>query len=186
MAAVFLESPMTDEINVTNEAEIPDFVLEEAQLEEFIENMNMEEADAESLRTITRLLVGGALVGIAGASYSLNVKIGWAEGATRGLGWIALAIVIFGGWSPIGGAMGAILFAATRSLVTVLQRTYPEVPATVFLALPWILMIAVLVLAGSDSLQRLVSFMPESIQPSVSRILRVQPPAALGTTFEEN
>ena len=54
---------MTDEINDTNEAEIPDFVPEEAQLEEFIENMNMEEADAESLRTITRLLVGGALVG---------------------------------------------------------------------------------------------------------------------------
>jgi len=131
-------------------------------------------------------IVGGALVGIAGASYSLNVKIGWAEGATRGLGWIALAIVIFGGWSPIGGAMGALLFAATRSLVTVLQKSYPEVPATVFLALPWILMIAVLVLAGSGSLQRLVTFLPRSVQPAMSRILRVQPPAALGTTFEEN
>lgn len=131
-------------------------------------------------------IIGGALVGIAGASYSLNVKIGWSEGATRGLGWIALAIVIFGGWSPIGGALGALLFGATKSLVTVLQKTYPEVPAVAFLALPWILMIAVLILAGSESLERLVGFLPKSIQPSMRRILRVQPPAALGTTFDEN
>ena len=54
---------MTDDINVTNEAEIPDFVPDEAELENLIENMNMEDADAESLRSITRLLVGGALVG---------------------------------------------------------------------------------------------------------------------------
>jgi simple sugar transport system permease protein len=131
-------------------------------------------------------IIGGALVGIAGASYSLNVKIGWAEGATRGLGWISLAIVIFGGWSPIGGAVGALLFGTTKTLVTVLQRTYPTVPATVFLALPWILMIAVLILAGSDSLERLVRLLPKPIQPSVRRLLRVQPPSALGTTFKEN
>ncbi|KPK01853.1 MAG: amino acid ABC transporter permease, partial [Anaerolineae bacterium SG8_19] len=54
-------------------------------------------------------IIGGALVGIAGASYSLDIKIGWSEGHTEGLGWIALAIVIFGGWSPIGGALGALL-----------------------------------------------------------------------------
>ncbi|MDH3944824.1 MAG: ABC transporter permease, partial [Anaerolineae bacterium] len=41
-------------------------------------------------------IIGGALVGIAGASYTFSVKIGWSEGHTRGLGWIALAIVIFG------------------------------------------------------------------------------------------
>jgi hypothetical protein len=63
LAAGFLESPMTEEINVTNESAIPDYVPEEDQLEEFIDNMNMAEADAESLRSLTRLLVGGALVG---------------------------------------------------------------------------------------------------------------------------
>ncbi|MDH5507547.1 MAG: ABC transporter permease, partial [Anaerolineae bacterium] len=34
-------------------------------------------------------VVGGALVGVAGACYSLAIKIGWSEGHTRGLGWIA-------------------------------------------------------------------------------------------------
>lgn len=130
-------------------------------------------------------IIGGALVGIAGASYSLDIKIGWSEGHTEGLGWIALAIVIFGGWSPIGGALGALLFGATKALVTVLQRTFPEVPVVTFNALPWILMIAVLLLAGSNALERLVSFMPESIQPSLRRLLRVRPPMALGTTFDE-
>ena len=36
-------------------------------------------------------IIGGALVGIAGAAYSLDIKLGWSEGLTRGLGWIALA-----------------------------------------------------------------------------------------------
>lgn len=130
-------------------------------------------------------ILGGMLVGVAGAAYSLNVKIGWSEGHTRGFGWIALAIVIFGGWSPIGGALGALLFGATKALATILQRTFPEVPVVVFNGLPWILMILVLFLAGSNALDRLVRLMPERVQPSLRRLLRVQPPMALGTTFEE-
>jgi ABC-type uncharacterized transport system permease subunit len=130
-------------------------------------------------------IVGGMLVGIAGAAYSLDVKIGWSEGHTRGFGWIALAIVIFGGWSPIGGALGALLFGATKAVATILQRTFPEVPVVVFNSLPWILMILVLFLAGSNVLDRLVNLMPERSQPRLRRLLRVRPPMALGTTFEE-
>ncbi|MFN2221123.1 MAG: ABC transporter permease subunit, partial [Candidatus Promineifilaceae bacterium] len=130
-------------------------------------------------------LVGGLLVGIGGAAYSLNVKIGWSEGHTRGFGWIALAIVIFGGWSPIGGALGALLFGATKAVSTILQRTFPEVPVVTFNTLPWILMILVLFLAGSNALDRVVTLMPARWQPRLRRLLRVQPPMALGTTFEE-
>jgi len=54
---------MIGELNVTNQTEIPDFVPDNVQLEEFIDNMNMAPGEAESLRSITRLLVGGALVG---------------------------------------------------------------------------------------------------------------------------
>jgi hypothetical protein len=46
-------------------------------------------------------------------------------------------------------------------------------------------MILVLYLAGSNALDRLVRLMPERVQPSLRRLLRVQPPLALGTTFEE-
>lgn len=130
-------------------------------------------------------LLGGALVGIAGASYSLNVKIGWFEGQTRGLGWIALAIVIFGGWSPVRGAIGAILFGAAKNLATVLQPTFPQVSAVVFNAIPWILMILVLIIVGSDFSERLVALAPKGMQRPLRRILRVAPPMALGTELAE-
>jgi simple sugar transport system permease protein len=131
-------------------------------------------------------IVGGSLVGIAGAAYSLNVKIGWSDGHTRGFGWIALAIVIFGGWSPVRGAFGALLFGATKALATVLQRTFPEVPVVIFNGIPWALMILVLLAVGSDFTERLISMMPKSLQPALRSLLRVSPPMALGTTFEQD
>jgi len=128
-------------------------------------------------------LVGGALVGFAGASYSLAIKIGWSEGHTRGLGWIALAIVIFGGWAPLRGAIGAILFGATKTLATVLQRQYPEVSVVAFNAIPWILMIAVLLLVGSEWIEDMILRAPKNLQRPLRKLLRVSPPMALGEEF---
>ena len=130
-------------------------------------------------------LVGGALVGIAGAAYSLDIKVGWSEGHTRGLGWIALAIVIFGGWSPIRGALGALLFGATKALATFLQRTFPEVSVVAFNSIPWVLMILVLLVVGSEATERLINIMPRRLQNPMRRLLRVASPMALGTTFGE-
>lgn len=130
-------------------------------------------------------ILGGALVGIAGAAFSLNVKIGWSDGHIRGMGWIALAIVIFGGWSPIRGAFGALLFGATKALATVLQRAFPEVSVVAFNSIPWILMILVLLAVGSDYTERFISAMPKGWQRPLRRVLRVSPPLALGTPFQE-
>lgn len=130
-------------------------------------------------------LIGGGLVGMAGAAYSLGVKIGWSEGHTRGLGWIALAIVIFGGWSPIRGAIGAILFGATKALATVLQRIFPEVSVVAFNALPWLMMILVLLVVSSDLTDRVISLSPRPLQRPLRRILKVAPPMALGTELVE-
>jgi len=130
-------------------------------------------------------IVGGALVGLAGASYSLDVKIGWSDGHIRGLGWIALAIVIFGGWSPARGAIGAIIFGATKVLATILQRTFPEVSVVAFNSIPWVLMILVLLVVGSDITERVISFMPVRVQPTLRRLLRIAPPMALSTNFVE-
>lgn len=140
--------------------------------------------DVNRLRYLYTIL-GGALVGIAGAAYSLNVKIGWSDGHIRGMGWIALAIVIFGGWSPIRGAFGALLFGATKALATVLQRAFPEVSVVAFNSLPWILMILVLLAVGSDYTERFINAMPKGWQRPLRRILRVSPPMALGTPFHE-
>jgi simple sugar transport system permease protein len=128
-------------------------------------------------------LFGGALVGIAGAAYSLNIKLGWSEGHTRGLGWIALAIVIFGGWSPLRGALGAILFGASKALAAALQRRFPEVSVVAFNATPWVLMIGVLLLVGSDITDRLIAFAPRRLRRRLRQVIRVNSPKALGTVF---
>lgn len=128
-------------------------------------------------------LVGGALVGIAGAAYSLDVKLGWSDGHTRGFGWIALAIVIFGGWSPLRGAFGAILFGATKALAGVLQRRFPEVSVVAFNSIPWFMMIFVLLAVGSELTERLILAVPKPLQAPLRRALHVSPPAALGSQF---
>ena len=130
-------------------------------------------------------MLGGALVGIAGAAYSLDIKLGWSDGHTRGLGWIALAIVIFGGWSPLRGALGALLFGATKALATILQRTFPEVSVVAFNTIPWLLMIFVLMFSSSEVTERFIILMPAALQRPLRRVLRVAPPLALGTTFGE-
>ena len=130
-------------------------------------------------------ILGGALVGISGAVYSLDVKLGWSDGHTRGLGWIALAIVIFGGWSPVRGALGAVLFGATKALATILQRTFPEVSVVAFNSLPWLLMIGVLLVVGSETTERLIASMPRPVRRPLQRLLHVAAPLALGSTFGE-
>jgi general nucleoside transport system permease protein len=134
------------------------------------------------------LLVGGALAGVAGAAYSLDVKAGWAASpAMDGDGWIALAIVIFGGWHPFRVAFGAYLFAALRAAASAIQRS-PDlnIPLVLLNALPWLLMIGTLMLVSTGVLDRLLRAMPASVQRHMRQILRSDPPAALGRTFEAN
>ena len=87
--------------------------------------------------------IGGALVGLAGASYSLSIKLGWSHGHTSGIGWIALAIVIFGGWHPWRVLGGAYLFGLLKALGSILQRNpaFSGVPTQVFSSAPFALMI---------------------------------------------
>ena len=71
--------------------------------------------------------VGGAIAGLAGPAYSLNVKAGWMgiQSGLDGIGWIALSITIFGGWNPLRAAFGAYLFAFLQWLGLVLQSSLP-------------------------------------------------------------
>jgi simple sugar transport system permease protein len=90
---------------------------------------------------------GGVLVGLAGATFSLSTKPGWGrpQGA-EGTGWIALALVIFGGWNPLKVAMGAYLFSFLQVLGIYFQGWIPSVPAQVFQVAPFPLMIFTLLL----------------------------------------
>ena len=136
--------------------------------------------------------IGGALVGISGAIYSLSVKPGWA-GQTSGLdgfGWIILAITIFGGWNPIRGALGAYLFAFLQQLGVILQQSLPNINFRIFQVAPFPLMILTLLfvnIGDAEWVQRTLAGLPEDARRVIAGILRAmrtRPPAALGTPFE--
>ncbi|PJF48821.1 MAG: ABC transporter permease [Chloroflexi bacterium] len=131
-------------------------------------------------------VIGGVLMGIAGAAFSLDFKAGWSYRHTAGYGWIALAIVIFGGWNPLRAALGAYLFGVLQSLAGVAQSAIPDVPTQAFTVAPFVLMILALVLTSSDWLDRLLSYLPVNVRRSLARAIHTAPPAALGRPFEQD
>jgi simple sugar transport system permease protein len=50
----------------------------------------------------------------------------------EGTGWIALAIVIFGGWHPFRAALGAYFFVALQTAASLLQSVMPNIPMQLF------------------------------------------------------
>jgi simple sugar transport system permease protein len=137
-------------------------------------------------------ILGGALVGLAGPLYTLSVKPGWKGTITGldGIGWIALAITIFGGWNPIRVAFGAYLFAFLQWLGLVLQSSLTFIPSQVLQVAPFPLMILTLLLVNlgnTEWMERMLATLPDGVRNRVRKIirsLRSQPPAALGTPFE--
>jgi len=137
-------------------------------------------------------VLGGAFIGLAGATYSLSVKAGWngTISGLDGLGWIALSITIFGGWNPLRAAFGAYLFALLQWLGLVLQPSLPGIPSQVLQVAPFPLMILTLLfvnIGNAEWVERTLAAMPESTRRVLSRILRAlraSPPAALGVPFE--
>jgi simple sugar transport system permease protein len=148
-------------------------------------------ANVNRLRFLYTAL-GGALIGLAGPAFSLAVKAGW-KGTISGLdgiGWIALAITIFGAWNPLRAAFGCYLFALLQWLGVVLQPSLPGVPSQVLQVAPFPLMILALLLVNignAEWVERMLAALPERPRHAAARVLRsmrVLPPAGLGVPFE--
>ena len=87
---------------------------------------------------------GGVLGGVAGATLVLAQSGTFAEGISAGRGFIAIAIVVLGRWTPFGVALAAVLFGAASALQYLFQAMALPVPYPVFLALPYLLTLAAL------------------------------------------
>jgi simple sugar transport system permease protein len=130
-------------------------------------------------------LCGGFLVGLAGATFSLSTKPGWGrpQGA-EGTGWIALALVIFGGWNPVKAAIGAYLFSFLQVMGIYLQGWFPSVPAQVFQVAPFPLMIFTLVLMHLAQKESVLSWAADKTwMNSVLAMLSGAAPASLGKPY---
>jgi simple sugar transport system permease protein len=101
------------------------------------------------------VILGGIFAGLAGAWFTLDYGGTFESEMTNGKGYIALAALIFGRWTPLG-AFGASLLFATSSAIGIAIRTAPPagelgsilgfIPANTFDALPYL--VTIVVLAG--------------------------------------
>lgn len=99
------------------------------------------------------LIIGGGLMAAGGAFLSLSQLGAFTHGIISGRGWVAIALVIFGNWDPIKVMGGALIFGGTFALQLRLQAMGLElpVPYETFLALPYIVTIIALVIAGRNA-----------------------------------
>lgn len=97
------------------------------------------------------ILASGAMAGLGGAVLVVGQLGLFVQNVTAGRGWIAIALVIFGRWSPPRVAAGAFLFGFTDALQLRIQSASggieSEVPFEFFQALPYLVTIVVVVVA---------------------------------------
>ena len=100
------------------------------------------------------LLLGGTLAGLAGATIAVGSIGAFTPGMTAGRGYIVLAIVIMGRMTPIGIALGALLFGFLQSFSLLAQSTAIQLPSEVYATLPYLVTLIVLVLTSRAALRR--------------------------------
>jgi general nucleoside transport system permease protein len=92
-------------------------------------------------------VIGGAFVGLGGATLVLAQVGTFAERMTAGRGFLAIAIVVLGRWHPGGIAVAALLFGLATALQFLFQALGVQAPYQLFLMLPYLL--TLLALAGA-------------------------------------
>lgn len=98
------------------------------------------------------VILGGLIAGLAGAWFSLESQAGFEDNMTNSAGFIALAALIVGKWTPWGAFGGALLFGFARALGSRLQFLKVEIgsfaiPSEFFQSLPFI--VTLVVVAGA-------------------------------------
>ncbi len=93
------------------------------------------------------VILGSAMAGLAGASLSIGLLNVFQENMTNGLGFIAVALVYFGGWRPFGILAGALLFSTVNALQLWIQVLGLPIASDIAVMLPYILTIVALAIA---------------------------------------
>ncbi|PWR19632.1 ABC transporter permease [Zavarzinia compransoris] len=98
------------------------------------------------------LMLSGALMGAAGAFLTMAQFNAFTFGVISGRGWVCIALVVFGQWSPWKCALGALVFALIDTLQLRLQASNAiDVPYQVFLMLPFVLTIVAMALVSRNA-----------------------------------
>jgi ABC-type uncharacterized transport system permease subunit len=98
------------------------------------------------------LVIGGGLMAAGGAYLTISQFNAFTFGVVSGRGWVAIALVVFGMWSPWRCAAGALLFAALEALQLRLQaHNVLHLPYQVFLMLPFVMTIVAMALVSRNA-----------------------------------
>jgi len=98
------------------------------------------------------VILGGALMGVAGAFLSMAQFNAFTFGVVSGRGWVAIALVVFGRWDPWRCAGAALLFALIDAFQLRLQASgLGHVPYEAFLVLPFLLTIVAMAFMSRDA-----------------------------------
>lgn len=110
-------------------------------------------ADAASIQ-VTRwkyfnILLGGGICGIGGAYCGMIINGGvWISNSVNGLGWIAVALVIFAAWKPHMAILGSFVFGALRVLKYYKVGFMVNMPDAFFDMLPFLITALVLIITS--------------------------------------
>ena len=99
---------------------------------------------------VLAIMFGGACAGLGGAYISLIRVPQWTEGMTAGVGWIALALVVFASWKPWRALLGAYLFGGVTVVQLNLQAAGVAIPVEYLAMSPYVITIIVLVILSAD------------------------------------
>jgi ABC-type uncharacterized transport system permease subunit len=122
-------------------------------------------ADTVGIRVLAvryrNVILGGMMAGLGGAYFTLGSVGSFAKNMTSGRGFIALAAMIFGHWSPFGAFAAALLFGFADALQSILAVLNVPIPSQFLLMAPYVA--TILAVAGL--------------------VGRVRPPAADGKAY---
>ena len=99
-------------------------------------------ADTVGIRVLglryVAVVAGGLIAGIGGAYLTIGSNGNFSPDMSSGMGYIALAALIFGRWTPLGAVAAALLFGFTSELASVLSTINVPVPSDILLMAPYV------------------------------------------------
>ncbi|QPM90005.1 ABC transporter permease [Pseudooceanicola algae] len=100
------------------------------------------------------ILLGGALIGLAGGYLTVVVSRIWVDGVIGGRGWIAIALVIFARWHPWRVLVGAVLFGCIEALIPRVAALGVDIPKYFLQMTPYLATLVVMVWAAARGTDR--------------------------------
>ncbi|OQB13870.1 MAG: Branched-chain amino acid transport system / permease component [Firmicutes bacterium ADurb.Bin193] len=114
---------------------------------------NTAAADAAGIRVVLykyiHIVTGGGICGLGGAYIAVVICGGtWTNNCVNGLGWIAVALVIFAGWSPYRTILGSFVFGSLDVLRFYIPKDVINIPTAFFAMVPFAVTAAVIVITS--------------------------------------